>query len=50
MGWPTQTKVKRCQEDVQYQAAYLDKERRVIAKIEWHPGERDPAPNQTKPR
>ena len=33
------TKVKRLYEDVEYQAASWDKPRRVIAKIEWHPGE-----------
>ena len=39
VGRPSQTKVKRFFEDFQYQAASWDKERRVIAKIEWHPGE-----------
>ncbi len=39
MGRPSLTKVKRFYEDFQYQAASRDKERRVIAKIEWHPGE-----------
>ena len=39
MGRPSQTKVKRFHEDFQYQAASWDKARRVIAKIEWHPGE-----------
>ena len=42
VGRPSQTKVKRFYEDVQYQAASWDKEGRVIAKIEWHPGERFP--------
>ena len=31
--------MKRFFEDFEYQAASWDKERRVIAKIEWHPGE-----------
>jgi hypothetical protein len=39
VGQPSQTKVKRLYEDFQYQAASWDKPRRVIAKIEWHPGE-----------
>jgi hypothetical protein len=39
VGRPSQTKVKGFYEDFQYQAASWDKERRVIAKIEWHPGE-----------
>ena len=39
VGRPSQTKVKRFFEDFQYQAQSWDKERRVIAKIEWHPGE-----------
>ena len=39
VGRPSQTKVKRFYEDFEYQAASWDKERRVIAKIEWHPGE-----------
>lgn len=39
VGRPSQTKVKRFHEDFQYQAASWDKARRVIAKIEWHPGE-----------
>jgi hypothetical protein len=42
MGRPSKTKVKRYHEDVQCQAASLDKERSVIAKIEWHPVERFP--------
>ncbi len=33
------TKVERLFEDFQYQAQSWDKPRRVIAKIEWHPGE-----------
>jgi hypothetical protein len=36
---PSLTKVKRFYEDFEYQAASWDKPRRVIAKIEWHPGE-----------
>jgi hypothetical protein len=36
---PSQAKVKRFCEDVSYQAHSWEKERRVIAKIEWHPGE-----------
>jgi len=39
VGRPSQTKVKRFFEDFDYQAASWDKSRRVIAKIEWHPGE-----------
>ena len=39
VGRPSQTKVKRFYEDFQYQAASWDKARRVIAKIEWPPGE-----------
>jgi hypothetical protein len=39
VGRPSLTTVKRFYEDFQYQAASWDKERRVIAKIEWHPGE-----------
>jgi hypothetical protein len=39
VGSPLLTKVERIYEDFQYQAASWDKERRVIAKIEWHPGE-----------
>jgi hypothetical protein len=39
VGRPSLTKVKRFFEDLEYQAASWDKERRVIAKIEWHPGE-----------
>ena len=37
-GQPSLTKVKRFLEDFQYYAASWDKERRVIAKIEWHSG------------
>ena len=39
VGRPSPTKVKRFYEDFEYRAASWDKERRVIAKIEWHPGE-----------
>ena len=39
VGRPSLTKVKRFFEDFQYPAQSWDKERRVIAKIEWHPGE-----------
>ena len=39
VGRPSLTKVKRFFEEFEYQAASWDKERRVIAKIEWHPGE-----------
>lgn len=39
LGRPSQTKVKRLCEDIEYQAQSWDKPRRVIAKIEWHPGE-----------
>ena len=39
VGRPSLTKVKRLYEDFQYQAASWDKPRRVIAKIDWHPGE-----------
>ena len=39
VGRPSQTKVKRFYEDFEYRAASWDKPRRVIAKIEWHPGE-----------
>ena len=39
VGHPSQTGVKRFHEDFHYQAQSWDKERRVIAKIEWHPGE-----------
>ncbi len=36
---PSLTKVKRCYEDFHYQAQSREEGRRVIAKIEWHPGE-----------
>ena len=39
VGRPSLTKVKRFFLDFHYQAAFWDKERRVIAKIEWHTGE-----------
>lgn len=39
VGRPSLTKVKRFYEDFEYQAASWDEPRRVIAKIEWHPGE-----------
>ncbi|MCB1602644.1 MAG: IS1380 family transposase [Xanthomonadales bacterium] len=39
VGRPSPTKVKRFHEDFAYQAQSWDKERRVIARIEWHPGE-----------
>ncbi len=39
VGRPSQSKVKRFYEDFAYKAQGWDKERRVIAKIEWHPGE-----------
>ena len=39
VGRPSMTKVKRFFLDFEYPAACWDKERRVIAKIEWHPGE-----------
>jgi hypothetical protein len=39
VGRPSLTKVKRFYEDFEYQAQSWDKPRRVIAKIEWHPGE-----------
>ncbi len=39
VGRPSQTKVKRIYEDFNYKAQSWDKERRVIAKIEWHPGD-----------
>ena len=39
IGRPSKTKVKRFYEDFQYQAQSWNKPRRVIAKIEWHPGE-----------
>ena len=39
MGRSSQNSVKRFYEDFEYQAASWDKPRRVIAKVEWHPGE-----------
>jgi hypothetical protein len=39
VGRPSLTRIKRFYEDFEYQAASWDKPRRVIAKIEWHPGE-----------
>jgi hypothetical protein len=39
VGRPSPTKVKGLYEDFEHQAASWDKPRRVIAKIEWHPGE-----------
>ncbi len=39
VGRPSLTKVKRFFEDFHYQAQSWEDERRVIAKIEWHPGE-----------
>ena len=39
IGRPSQTEVKRFHEVFQYQAACWDKVRRVITRIEWHPGE-----------
>jgi hypothetical protein len=39
VGRPSQAKVKRFYENFEYRAISWDKERRVIAKIEWHPGE-----------
>ncbi|TDK50408.1 IS1380 family transposase [Antarcticimicrobium luteum] len=39
VGRPSQTKVKRFFEDFHYKAQSWGDERRVIAKIEWHPGE-----------
>ena len=39
VGRPSQTKIKRFHEDFEYQAQSWDEPRRVIAKIEWHPGE-----------
>ncbi|MDU8913741.1 IS1380 family transposase [Aestuariicoccus sp. MJ-SS9] len=39
VGRPSLTKVKRFYEDFHYQAQSWEDERRVIAKIEWHPGE-----------
>jgi len=42
VGRPSLTKIKRFYEDFQYQAQSWEVERRVIAKIEWHPGELSP--------
>lgn len=39
VGRPSLTKVKRFFKDFQYQAESWDKERRVIANIEWRPGD-----------
>ena len=39
VGRPSLTKVKRFFEGFEYQAASWDKPRRMVAKIEWHPGE-----------
>lgn len=39
VGRPSPTKVKRFHEDFGYQAQSWDKPRRVLARIEWHPGE-----------
>jgi hypothetical protein len=39
VGRPSQTKIKRFYEDFEYQTQSWDEPRRVIAKIEWHPGE-----------
>jgi hypothetical protein len=39
VGRPSMTKIKRFYEDIEYQAQSWEKPRRVIAKIEWHPGE-----------
>ena len=39
VGRPSKTRVKRFYGDFQYQAGCWDKARRMIAKIEWHPGE-----------
>ena len=38
-GRPSQTRVKRFYEDFHCQAQSWDRTRRVIARIEWHPGE-----------
>jgi hypothetical protein len=43
VGRSSKTKVKRFYEDFQYQAQSWDKPRRVIAEIEWHPGELFPS-------
>ena len=39
VGRPSQTRVKRFHADFHSQAQSRDKERRVIARIEWYPGE-----------
>ena len=39
VGRPSLTKVNRFYEDFHYRAQSWEEERRVIAKIEWHPGE-----------
>lgn len=39
VGRPSVTEVKRFFEDFEYRAASWDKPRRVVAKIQWHPGE-----------
>lgn len=39
VGRSSSTKVTRLYVDFEYQAQSWDKLRRVIAKIEWHPGE-----------
>ncbi len=39
VGRPSLTEAKRFYEDFKYRAASWDKSRRVIARIEWHPGE-----------
>lgn len=39
VGRPSKTKVKRIYEDFDYQAQSWGRPRRVVAKIEWHPGE-----------
>ena len=39
VGRPSLTKVNRFYEDSHYRALSWEEERRVIAKIEWHPGE-----------
>ena len=39
VGRPSQTRVKCFHEDFHYQAQSRESERRVTAKVEWHPGE-----------
>ena len=39
VGRPSKTKIKRFYETFEYQAASWSKPRKVVAKIEWHPGE-----------